>query len=129
MSFYFTKSLPHLSVEQAVEKVTRALKEEGFGVLTNIDVQATFRQKLDVEFKEYRILGACNPNFAHQALQVDDKLGVFLPCNVVVTKNIDNEVQVTAINPLASMVSVNDITIEALAKEIHDKLKSIIDGL
>jgi len=129
MSFYFTKSLPQLTVEQAIEKVTQALKEEGFGVLTHIDVQATLKEKLGKEFKEYHILGACNPNFAFQALQVDDKMGVFLPCNVVVTKNVDQEVQVSAINPLASMLSVNDVNIESLAKEVHDKLKRVINGL
>ena len=102
MSYYFNKTL-NLSFDKAIARVTEELKKEGFGILTDIDVKATLKQKLDVEFRKYRILGACNPPFAYKALQAEDKIGTMLPCNVIVQEISDGQVEVTAIDPLASM--------------------------
>ena len=102
MNYYFNKTL-NLSFDKAIARVTEELKKEGFGILTDIDVKATLKQKLDVEFRKYRILGACNPPFAYKALQTEDKIGTMLPCNVIVQEISDGQVEVTAIDPLASM--------------------------
>ncbi|MCB0397641.1 MAG: DUF302 domain-containing protein [Flavobacteriales bacterium] len=128
MSYYFTKTL-NTSFDDAIEKVTEALKQEGFGVLTEIDVQATLKKKLDVDFKKYRILGACNPTFAHKALQKEDKIGVFLPCNVVVEENEDGAVEVSAVDPIASMMSVENNSLGEVAVEVQGRLKKVIAEL
>jgi uncharacterized protein (DUF302 family) len=107
MSYYFTKEL-NISFDDAIIKVTEELKKEGFGVLTDIDVKATLKKKLEVDFRPYRILGACNPPFAFQALQVEDKIGTMLPCNVVVQEKAPGKVEVTAIDPVASMTAVDN---------------------
>lgn len=129
MSYYFSKSLSNLSFEEALEKVTAALKEEGFGVLTEIDVKATFKKKLDVDFKKYQILGACNPNFAHKAISSEDKIGVFLPCNVVVSEGENNTVEVTAVDPIASMMSVKNDALGEIAQDVQNRMKKVIDSL
>lgn len=128
MSYYFTKILD-TEFEPAIEKVTAALKNEGFGVLTEIDVTATLKKKLDVDFKNYRILGACNPPFAYKALQVDDKIGTMLPCNVIVQEIEKGKAEVTAIDPIASMMAVQNDNLSPIANEIRDKLKKVIDSL
>ncbi|MDP1989751.1 MAG: DUF302 domain-containing protein [Syntrophales bacterium] len=128
MSYYFTKTLS-LSFDAAISGVTEELKKEGFGVLTDIDVKATLKKKLDVEFRKYRILGACNPPFAYRALQAEDKIGTMLPCNVIVQEISDGQVEVTAINPLASMQAVENPALKEIATEISNKLKTVIDRI
>jgi uncharacterized protein (DUF302 family) len=125
MSYYFTKTL-NLSFDKAIAKVTEELKKEGFGILTDIDVKATLKKKLDVEFRKYRILGACNPPFAYKALQAEDKIGTMLPCNVIVQEISDGQVEVTAIDPLASMQAVENPALKEIAAEISKKLKTVI---
>ena len=126
MSYYFNKTL-NLSFDKAIAVVTEELKKEGFGILTDIDVKATLKKKLDVEFRKYRILGACNPPFAYKALQAEDKIGTMLPCNVIVQEISDGQVEVTAIDPLASMQAVENPALKEIASEISNKLKTVID--
>lgn len=129
MSYYFSKVLKNTNFDSAIEKVTSELKNEGFGILTEIDVKETLKKKIDVDFKKYKILGACNPHFAYKVLQSEDKIGVFLPCNVVVEEHENGEVEVSAVDPIASMVAVENKAIEGLAKEVQQKLKRVIEGL
>lgn len=129
MSYYYSKTLKNITFDDAIDKVTEALKEEGFGVLTEIDVTATLKKKLDVNFKNYRILGACNPPFAHKALQAEDKIGTMLPCNVIVEENAPGEIEVAAVNPIASMEAVKNDTLGGIAEEINDKLQKVVDSL
>jgi uncharacterized protein (DUF302 family) len=126
MSYYFNKTL-NVSFDKAIARVTEELKKEGFGILTDIDVKATLKKKLDVEFRKYRILGACNPPFAYKALQAEDKIGTMLPCNVIVQEISDGQVEVTAIDPLASMQAVENHALKEIASEISNKLKKVID--
>jgi uncharacterized protein (DUF302 family) len=128
MSYYFTKSLDIL-FEDAINRVTDELKKEGFGILTDIDVKATLKKKLNVDFRKYRILGACNPPFAYQALQAEDKIGTMLPCNVIVQENLDGKVEVSAIDPIASMQAVKNPNLGGVAEEVQAKLKKVIDSL
>ena len=129
MSYYFSKVLKNTSFEEAIEKVTAELKKEGFGILTEIDVKETLKKKIDVDFKKYKILGACNPHFAYKVLQSEDKIGVFLPCNVVVEEHENGEVEVSAVDPIASMAAVENKAIEGLATEVQQKLKQVIENL
>jgi uncharacterized protein (DUF302 family) len=129
MSYYFNKTLKNSSFEEVVEKVTAELKKEGFGVLTEIDVKETLKKKIDVDFKKYKILGACNPHFAHKVLTKEDKIGVFLPCNVIVEEHENGDVEVSAVDPIASMAAVGNKDIEGLAKEVQQKLKKVIENL
>jgi uncharacterized protein (DUF302 family) len=117
----------NLYFDEAIAAVTEELKKEGFGILTEIDVKATLKKKLDVEFRNYRILGACNPPFAYKALQAEDKIGVMLPCNVIVQEISAGKVEVTAIDPLASMQAVENPALKAIASEISGKLKVVIE--
>tara|TARA_R110001592_G_scaffold362899_1_gene678747 strand:+ start:1411 stop:1800 length:390 start_codon:yes stop_codon:yes gene_type:complete len=129
MNYYYSKTLKNTSFEEAIQKTTEALQEEGFGVLTEIDVKETLKKKLDVNFKKYKILGACNPSFAHMALQAEDKIGVMLPCNVIVEEHEGGQVEVAAVNPMASMQAVENSSLNAIAKEVQAKLKNVIDNL
>lgn len=129
MGYYFCKTLVNINFEQAIQHVTEALKNEGFGVLTEIDVQATLKKKLDVDFKKYKILGACNPHFAYKALTTEDKIGVFLPCNIVVEEHENGEVEVSAVDPIASMMGVQNDSLATIASEVQHKLKAIIENL
>lgn len=126
MSYYFSKTV-NLSFDKAIAGVTEELGKEGFGILTDIDVKATLKKKLDVEFRRYRILGACNPPYAYKALQAEDKIGTMLPCNVVVQETADGKVEVTAIDPLASMQAVANPALKKIAGEISNRLKRVID--
>lgn len=128
MKYYFSKTINE-SFEGAIEKVTEALKAEGFGILTEIDVQATLKKKLDVDFRPYKILGACNPPFAHQALLAEDKIGTMLPCNVIVQQQDNGKVEVAAIDPVASMQAVENETLGEVAGTIREKLKNVIEHL
>ena len=113
----------------AVNRVTEALKAEGFGVLTEIDVKATLRKKLDVDFRPYLILGACNPSLAHRALSAEDKIGTMLPCNVIVQEPKPGSIEVAAIDPVASMMAVDNPALKPLAETVREKLKAVIDAL
>lgn len=129
MEYYFTKTLNE-DFDQAIKKAKDALSEQGFGVLTEIDVQATLKKKIDVDFHKYKILGACNPTFAHEALKNEDKIGVMLPCNVIVQqKTKDGPVEVAAVDPVASMSAVKNPNLGAVAEEVRGRLKSVIDNL
>ncbi len=127
MSYYFPKKLNN-TFDESISLVTEALQKEGFGVLTEIDVTATLKKKLDVNFKPYRILGACNPHFAHKALQGEDKIGVMLPCNVIVLQQEDG-VEVAAVDPMASMQAIQNEALGEIAGQIQEKLKRVIDSL
>lgn len=129
MSYYFNKILKNTSFHEAIEKVTIELKKEGFGILTEIDVKETLKKKIDVDFKKYKILGACNPHFAYKALTSEDKIGVFLPCNVIVQEHENGEVEVAAVDPIASMISVNNPELGSLAQEVQQKLIRVIESL
>jgi len=129
MSYYYNKVLKGMGFNEAIDQVTAELKKEGFGVLTEIDVKETLKKKIDVDFKKYKILGACNPRFAHKALQSEDKIGVFLPCNVVVEENENGEVEVIAVDPIASMIAVKNDSLGEIATEIQQKLRRVIDNL
>lgn len=128
MSYYFSKKL-RMPFNSAIEHVTQALANKGFGILTNIDVRATMKKKLDVDFRSYTILGACNPQFAHKALQIEDKVGTMLPCNVVVQDIGGGEVEVSAVDPVASMSAIENTKLAAIASEVRSLLKLTIDGL
>lgn len=128
MSYYFSKKLK-MNFEEAILRVTEELKKEGFGILTEIDVNATLKMKLNVDFHKYTILGACNPPFAYRALQAEPKIGTMLPCNVVVEELTDGEIEVAAVDPLASMQSIQNDELQAIAREIQLKLKNVIELL
>jgi uncharacterized protein (DUF302 family) len=129
MSYYFNKVLPGISFEEAVENVTDQLKVEGFGVLTEIDMKDTLKEKIDVDFKRYTILGACNPHYAYKVLQKEDKIGAFLPCNVIVEEHDNGAIEVSVVDPIAAMRSVENPDLGDVAIEVQQKLKSVIDNL
>lgn len=126
MAYYIATKLG-LPFEEALPAVVEVLKSEGFGVLTEIDVKATLKQKLDVDFRRYRILGTCNPPFAYKALQSEDKIGLMLPCNVIVQELDDGTVEVAAIDPLASMQAVGNEALGELGVEVREKLARAIE--
>jgi len=126
MSYYFSKKVKG-TFEEVEERVRGALKQEGFGVLTEIDVKKTLKKKLDVDFRKYKILGACNPPFAYKALQAEDKIGTMLPCNVIVQETEEEEVEVAAIDPVASMQAIENAALEPVAVEVQNKLKKVIE--
>jgi len=128
MGYYFNKTIS-IPFDEAIEKVTEGLKQEGFGILSDIDVKATLKKKLDVDFKRYRILGACNPQFAYKALQAEDKIGTMLPCNVIVQELMGGEVEVAAIDPEASMQAVQNPNLKEIAEQVQAKLKRVIEKL
>ncbi|NEN24870.1 DUF302 domain-containing protein [Cryomorpha ignava] len=128
MNYYFNKTMKG-TFEDVIDKVTQGLKDEGFGILTEIDVQETLKKKLDVNFKKYRILGACNPPYAHKALQAEDKIGTMLPCNVIVQEIGEGVIEVAAVNPMASMQAVENEKLNEIANEITSMLKNVIEKL
>ena len=128
MSYYFAKTVK-MSFSSALERVTEELKKEGFGVLTQIDVKQTMKEKLGEDFRDYHILGACNPQFAHKALSTEDKIGTMLPCNVVVQDLGDGSVEAAAVDPLASMASVGNPELEAVAGEVRARMSKVIEAL
>jgi uncharacterized protein (DUF302 family) len=129
MSYYFNKVLKSKSFDEAIEQVTEELKKEGFGILTEIDVKETLKKKINIDFKKYKILGACNPHFAYKALQSEDKIGVFLPCNVVVEEHENGDIEVSAVDPIASMSKVENESLGGFASEIQEKLIKVIESL
>jgi len=127
MSYYFSKIVDD-SFEDAIERVTGLLGDEGFGVLTTIDVSATLKKKLDVDFQRYTIFGACNPGYAHKALTAEGKIGTMVPCNVIV-QEVDGKVEVAAVDPMASMMAIENEALGGIATEVREKLKAVIDRL
>ena len=128
MDYYFSKTLD-MPVDQAVQHVTEALAAKGFGVLTTIDVAATMKKKLDLDFRPYMILGACNPQFAHKALTNEDKIGTMLPCNVIVQQVGEGRSEVAAVDPVASMQAIENPELATIAGEVRELLKGIVAGL
>ena len=128
MKYYFNKTLD-ISFDEAIERVTEKLKKEGFGILTDIDVQNTLKKKLDVSFRKYRILGACNPQFAYKALQNESRIGTMLPCNVIVQETEGGDVEVSAVDPISSMRAVQNPDLEDIANQVQAKLKSVVESL
>ena len=126
--YYFSKTVD-LSFGDAIARVTDELKKEGFGILTEIDVQVTMKNKLDVDFRPYKILGACNPPFAHRALQAESHIGVYLPCNVIVQDVGDGKTEVAAVDPLVAMSRVENPELESVAREVQAKLQRVIENL
>jgi len=127
MSYHFSTTVDAPFAE-TIDNVSRALAREGFGILTDIDVQATLKKKLDVDFRPYRILGACNPGLAHQALQAEDHIGTMLPCNVIVQETGEG-VEVSAVDPVASMTAIENASLAEIAAKVQAKLRSVIESL
>jgi uncharacterized protein (DUF302 family) len=128
VSYYFSKVLS-LGFDDAVAEVTKKLKEAGYGVITDVDVAAMLRSKLDVEFRPYRILGACNPALAHEALKREDKVGTMLPRNMIVQEITPGKAEVAAIDPLASMAAIDNPALLEMAKQVRDKLEAVVRSL
>ena len=128
MSYYFSKTL-EMPFVQATQHVTDALAGKGFGILTTIDVRATMKKKLDIDFRPYTILGACNPEFAHKALQCEDMIGTMLPCNVVVQDVGEGFLEISAVDPVASMMAIDNPMLGALAETVRTKLRRVIESL
>ena len=128
MTYYFSKTLG-ADFDEAVRRTVEALKEEGFGVLTDIDVKDTLKKKINADFRRYRILGACNPKLAHEALQAEDKIGTMLPCNVVVQETPDGKVEVAAIDPVASMMAIDNPRLGKTAGMVREKLQRVVARL
>ena len=128
MSYYFSKTV-ELSFTDAINKVTEELKKEGFGILTEIDVKSTLKKKLDVDFRSYKILGACNPPYAYEALKNERMIGTMLPCNVIVQETNEGKTEIAAIDPIASMQAIDNPKLGEVANTIQSKLKTVIDKL
>jgi len=128
MSYYFSRKV-NIPYDEAIIKVTEELKKEGFGILTEIDVKETLKKKLNVDFHKYKILGACNPQYAYKALQAEDKIGLMLPCNVIVQETPDGLVEVAAIDPIASMQAVENNELGEVASGVQSKLKKVIESM
>lgn len=128
MDYHFSTTL-YVSFDEAVKQITEGLKTEGFGVITEINMHDKLKEKLGVDFKRYKILGACNPQYAYKALQAEDKIGTMLPCNVLVIEQGQNEIEISAVNPVASMQAIANPSLGKIALEVTNKLKNVIDSL
>ena len=128
MKYYFSKTITG-NFDNAIQKVTEALKAEGFGILTEIDIKATLKKKLDVDFYNYKILGACNPPYAYKALLAEDKIGAMLPCNVIVQEKIAGRIEISAVDPVASMQAIENEKLAGIATEIRTRLQKVIEQL
>ncbi len=128
MTYYFSTT-SRVGFDEAIISITRALKKEGFGILTDINVRETLKKKLDVDFRNYRILGACNPPFAYKALQAEDKVGTMLPCNVIVQELPNGDVEIAAIDPVASMNAIDNPELRKIAETISNKLRKALQNL
>ena len=128
MEYYFSKTIS-LSFDEAITQVTDVLKSEGFGIISEIRMHEKLKEKLGVDFKKYTILGACNPAYAYKALQVENKIGTMLPCNIVVQELSENHIEVAAVNPIASMMAIQNPELTGIAKEVTDKLLEVISRL
>lgn len=129
MSYHFSRTLSDTSFQDAITRATEALKEEGFGILTEIDVKATMKKKLDRDFRNYHILGACNPMMAWQALHAEERIGTMLPCNVIVQQRDNGDVEVAAVDPVASMQAVDNPELASVAADVGERLRRVIDAL
>lgn len=127
MSYTYSKII-QTNFNDAIDRIKEELQKEGFGILSEIDIAATFKQKLDVDFRNYRILGACNPQFAHQALTAEDEIGSMLPCNVI-AQELENGIKVSAVNPKASMIAVQNPDLNSIADEVGKKLEKAINRI
>ncbi len=128
MEYYFKKIL-NAPFDEAVQKATEALKVEGFGIISEINIHDKLKEKLGVDFKKYRILGACNPGYAYKALQLEEQIGTMLPCNVIVIDKQDGTTEVSAINPIASMMAIENPELAGIAGEVTGKLEKVIGSL
>jgi len=128
MSYYFSKVVD-VPFDTAIERVTGALKAEGFGILTQIDVQKTMKEKLNVDFRRYRILGACNPPFAWKALQAEERIGTMLPCNVIVQETPRGEIEVSVVDPVSSMQAIDNAQLRPIAQTVQEKLRRVVESL
>lgn len=128
MAYHISKTVK-MSFDEAILKVKEELGKEGFGVLTEIDVKGTLKKKLDVDFRKYTILGACNPNFAYKALQEEDKIGTMLPCNVLVQETAHGQVEVSSIDPLESMMAIQNPNLKDIAMQVQGKLKKVVENI
>jgi len=129
MNYFINKEIENTSFDDVYNKTVEELKKEGFGIITEIDMKATFKKKLDVDYKPYKILGACNPNFAYEALQFQSKVGVFLPCNVIIEEDSNGNIEVSAVDPIASMMAVESEELSKMAEEIKSKLTRVIEAI
>jgi len=129
MDYYYSKTLKNITFEDAIARVTTALQKEGFGVLTTIDIKSTLKKKLEVDFYNYTILGACNAPFAYKALQAEDKIGTMLPCNVIVQEKELGEIVVSTVDPIASMQAIENESLGDIATEVRDKLIKVVESL
>ncbi len=128
MAYYFNTTITG-DFESVKKRVIAALEKEGFGILTEIDVQATFKKKLDVDFRKYQILGACSPSFAHKALKAEDKVGTMLPCNVILQELDNGQIEVATVDPKASMQAIENKELANIASEISNKLQKVVAAL
>ena len=128
MKYYISKKI-NTSFEQAVNKVTESLKQEGFGILSEIDIHDKLKEKLNIDFRKYKILGACNPPYAYKALQNEDKIGTMLPCNVIVQEIAEDDIEVAAVDPIASMKAIENQELYGIAMQVQEKLKNVIHNL
>jgi uncharacterized protein (DUF302 family) len=128
MEYYFSKTM-NATFEEVINRVTKELRTEGFGIVSEIRMHEKFKEKLDIDFKKYTILGACIPSFAYKALQVEDKIGTMLPCNVVIQEISEKQIEVAAVNPIASMMAIQNPGLKEIAAEITNKLQKVISHL
>lgn len=129
MSYYLSTTLKDISFQEAIDRTVAALKTEGFGVLTEIDIKSTLKKKLDADFYNYTILGACNPEMAYQALQAENKIGTMLPCNVIVQEREKGIVEISAVDPAASMMAVENDSLAGIATDVREKLNKVIKSI
>ncbi len=129
MSYYYAKVIKNASFDDVLTKIISELKKEGFGILTEIDVKKTLKEKLDVVFPRYLILGACNPPFAYQALQVEERVGLMLPCNVIVRETREGDIEVAAIDPVTAMSPIDNNELRTIANQVREKLKNVIESM
>lgn len=128
MGYYYSKMLD-INFDEAIQRITYGLKVEGFGIISEIDLQEKFKEKLGVNYKKYRILGDCNPSYAYQAVLLEEKIGTMLPCNVLVIEQENGKTEVSAVNPIASMMAIENKDLESIAMEITEKLKRVVTNL
>jgi uncharacterized protein (DUF302 family) len=128
MNYYISKIIDS-EFDQAIHLITKSLKEEGFGVISEIDIQQKLKEKLDIDFRKYLILGACSPSKAFQALEQEDKIGTLLPCNVILQEIGENKIEVAAVDPVVSMMAVGNESLSGIANEIKDKLVRVIESI
>jgi len=128
MEYYFSKIVP-AGFADTMERTKKALAVEGFGVIAEIDMQGKLKEKLGVDYKKYTILGACNPSYAYKALQLEERIGTMLPCNVVIIDREDGSTEVAAVHPLASMMAIQNTGLQSIAREVTEKLERVVNQI